>query len=168
MNSSYGEIVDMSKEEKRRHTSTVLSEWPSAREQLKLEKMYNPELGVDLEQKFITNQQFHALKVYEKIGAESGYCLEKFLEWDGTLDEFSMETSTHFPSFESNNLDVIEKELRRTAHTHFLSKKHRYLITLLEQTITSDISGIQDVQSYSPEDNIKFFRKDFGMGWIVG
>ena len=146
----------MSKEEKRRHTSTVLSEWPSAREQLKLEKMYNPELGVDLEQKFITNQQFHALKVYEKIGAESGYCLEKFLEWDGTLDEFSMETSTHFPNFESNNLDVIEKELRRTAHTHFLSKKHRYLITLLEQTITSDISGIQDVQSYSPEQYVTF------------
>ena len=104
--------MDLSDEEKRRHTFSVLSEWPSAREQLKLEKMYNPELGVDLEQKFIANQQFHALKVYEKIGAESGYCLEKFLEWDGTLDEFSMETSTHFPSFESNNLDVIEKELR--------------------------------------------------------
>ena len=102
MNSSYGDIVDLSKKEKRRHTSTVLSEWPSAREQLKLEKMYNPELGLDLEQKLIANQQFHALKVYEKIGAESGYCLEKFLEWDGTLDEFSMETSTHFPNFSSN------------------------------------------------------------------
>ena len=118
--------------------------------------MYDPELGLNLEQKFITNQQFHALKVYEKIGANSGDCLEKILEWDGTLDEFSMEISTHFPSFASNNLDVIEKELRRTAHTHFLSKKHRYLITLLEQTITSDIAGIQDVQSYSPEHNVTF------------
>jgi hypothetical protein len=32
------------------------------------------------------------------------------LEWDGTLDEFSMERSTHFPSFASNNLNVIEKD----------------------------------------------------------
>ena len=71
----------MSKEAKRRHTFSVLSEWPSAREQLKLEKMYNPELGVDLEQKFFANQQFHALKVYEKIGAESRHCLERF--WNG-------------------------------------------------------------------------------------
>ena len=77
---------------------------------------------MDLKQKLIANQQFHALKVYAKIGAEAGYCLEKFLEWDGTLDEFSMETSTHFPSFESNNLDVIEKELRRTAQNHFCQR----------------------------------------------
>ena len=81
--------MDLSKEEKRRHTFTVLSEWPSAREQLKLEKMYNPELGLDLEQKFIANQQFHALKVNEKVGSKSGDFLEKILEWDGTLDEFS-------------------------------------------------------------------------------
>ena len=80
---------------------------------------------MDLEQKFIANQQFHALKVYEKIGTESGHCLEKFLEWDGTLDEFSMETSTHFPNFLSNNLDAIEKELRRIANTHSPPKKHR-------------------------------------------
>ena len=69
--------MNLSDEEKRRHTFSVLGEWPSAREQLKLEKMYNPELRVDLEQKFIANQQFHALKVYEKIGTESGHCLEK-------------------------------------------------------------------------------------------
>ena len=40
--------------------------------------------------------------VYEKIGANLGEILEKILEWDGTLDEFSMETSTHFPNFSSN------------------------------------------------------------------
>ena len=107
--------MDLSIKAKRLHTFTVLCEWPSAREQLKLENMYDPELGLNLEQKFITNQQFHALKVYEKIGANSGDCLEKILEWDGTLDEFSMEISTHFPNFASNNLDVIGKELRRTA-----------------------------------------------------
>ena len=100
MNSSYGDIKDISDEEKRQHTFKVLCEW----QQLKLEIMYNPELGLDLEQKLITNQQFHALNVYEKIGAESGDCLEKILEWDGTLDEFSMETSTHFPNFLSNKL----------------------------------------------------------------
>ena len=77
--------------------------------------MHNPELGLNHEQKLITNQHFYALKVYKKSGANSGDCLEKILEWDGTLDEISMEISTHFPSFESNNLDVIKKELRRTA-----------------------------------------------------
>ena len=59
--------MELSKKEKRLHTFTVLWEWPSAREQLNLENMYDPELGLNLEQKFITNQQFHALKVYEKI-----------------------------------------------------------------------------------------------------
>ena len=66
--------------------------------------MHDPELGLNLEQKLITNQHFHALKVYKKSGANSGDCLEKILEWDGTLDEFSMETSTHFPNFSSNKL----------------------------------------------------------------
>ena len=46
----------------------------------KLENIYNPELGLDFEQKLITDQQFHALKVYKKIGAASGDCLEKILE----------------------------------------------------------------------------------------
>ena len=107
--------------------------------------MYNPELGLDLKQKLIANQQFHALKVYEKIGAKSGYCLEKFLEWDGTLDEFSMETSTHFQTFRvtnlnvsSNNLDATEKELHRIAHTHFPSKKHRYRMILLDRTLDGE------------------------------
>ena len=62
-NSSYGDIEDISDAEKRLHTFKVLCEWPSAREQLKLKNMYNPELGLDLEQKLLTNQQFHALKV---------------------------------------------------------------------------------------------------------
>ena len=71
--------------------------------------MYNPELGLDLEQKLFTNQQFHAVKVYEKIGAESGDCFEKILEWDGTLDEFSMETSTHFPIFSTTTCNQLKK-----------------------------------------------------------
>ena len=39
--------------------------------------------------------------------------LEKILEWDGSLDEFSIELSTHFPLFLDNNLDSIEKEMLR-------------------------------------------------------
>ena len=99
MNSSYSDIVDMSDAGKILHTLKVLCEWPSVREQLKLENMYNPELGLDLEQKLFINQQFNTPKVYKKIGANSGDILEKILEWDGTLNEFSMETSTHFQAF---------------------------------------------------------------------
>ena len=114
--------------------------------------------------------------MYENIGATSGAILEKILEWDGSLDEFSIELSTHFPLFSDNNR-YFEKELLRSVKTHFGSKKHRYVMKLLNQPLRGDISGIQDVQSYSPEYNINFqkkystksfFRKDFGMGWIVG
>ena len=35
-------------------------------------------------------------------------------------------------------------------------KKHRYVMKLLDQPLRGDISGIQDVQSYSPEYNINF------------
>ena len=102
MNMSYGEAVDLSTSEKRLHTFKVLCEWPLAREQLKLENMYDLELGTHLGHKLWTNQQFSALKVYKNIGSKSGAILENILEWDGTLDEFSMETPTHFPNFSSN------------------------------------------------------------------
>ena len=104
VNMSYGESVDLTTSEKRAHTFKVLCEWPSAREQLKLENMYDFELGTHLRQKLWMNQQFNTLKVYKNIGSLSGAILEKILEWDGTLDEFSMETSTHFPNFSSNKL----------------------------------------------------------------
>jgi len=78
MNNSYGDFVDISKAERRLHTFKVLCEWPSAREQLKLENMYNPELGIDLGQKLHINQQFNTLKVYDNIGASSGAILENF------------------------------------------------------------------------------------------
>jgi len=94
--------------------------------------MHNPELGLNLEQKLITNQQFHALKSYEKIGAKSGDCLEKILEWDGTVDEFSMETSIHFPNFSSNNLDPIEKRIT-------LNSSHSFSVE--ETSLQDDTSG---------------------------
>ena len=72
------------------------------------------------------------------------------------LDEFSMETSTHFPMFSDNNLDSIEKELLRSAKDNFNWKKHRYVRKLMNQASRSDISGIQDEQSFSPEYNIIF------------
>ena len=156
MNMSYGEAVDLSTSEKRLHTFKVLCEWPLAREQLKLENMYDPELGTHLGHKLWTNQQFSALKVYKNIGSKSGAILEKILEWDGTLDEFSMETSTHFPIFSDNNLDSIEKELLCSAKNHYNSKKHGYVIKLLNQASGNDISGIQHEKSSSPEYNIVF------------
>ena len=152
MNMSYGDIMDTTKaEEKILHTLKVFCEWAAARKQLKPENMYNPELGIYLAQKLRLNQQFNSLNVYENIGATSGASLEKILEWDGSLDEFSIELSTHFPLFSGNNPNSIEKELLRSAKTHFGSKKHRDMMKLLDQPLLGDISGIQDVQSYSPE-----------------
>ena len=78
------------------------------------------------------------------------------MEWDGSLDEFSIELSTHFPLFSDNNLDSIEKEMLRSAKAYFSSKKHCYVMKLLDQPLRGDISGIQNVQSYSPEYNIIF------------
>ena len=118
--------------------------------------MYNPELGIDLIQKLHINQQFNTIKVYDNIGASSGDIFEKILEWYGSLDEFSIDLSTHFPIFSSSNLDAIEKELRRAAKTHSESKKHRYVMVLLDIPLRSDISGIRDSQSHSPVYNITF------------
>ena len=112
MNMSYGDAVELATAEKRTHTFKVLCEWPSAREQLKLENMYDSESGIHLGDKLWTNQQFNALKVYKSIDAKSGDILEKILEREGTLDVFSTETSSSFPIFSANNLDAIEKELQ--------------------------------------------------------
>ena len=72
MNMSYGDAVEVTTAEQRTHTFKVLFEWPSAREQLKLENMYHSELGIHLGHKLWTNQQFNALKVYKNIGSKSG------------------------------------------------------------------------------------------------
>ena len=124
MDMSYGDAVELTKAEKRAHTLKVLCEWPSAREQLKLENMYDPKLGIHLGDKLWTNQQFSALKVYKNIDAKSGDILERILEREGTLDVFSTETSSLFPIFSANNLDAIEKELQRSAQNHYNSKGH--------------------------------------------
>ena len=73
MNMSYGDIMDITKVEKRLHTFKVLCEWPSAREQLKLENMYNSEPGIHLGQKLQINQQFKARNVHKKIGSVESY-----------------------------------------------------------------------------------------------
>ena len=95
-----------------------------------------------LGQKLRLHQLFNVLNMYENIGATSGAILEKILEWDGSLDEFSIELSTHFPLFSGNNPNSIEKELRRSAKTHFGTKKHRDMMKLLDQPLEGDISGI--------------------------
>ena len=124
MDMSFGDAVELTEAEKRAHTLKVLCEWPSAREQLKLENMYDPKLGIHLGDKLWTNQQFSALKVYKNIDATSGDILERILEREGTLDVFSTETSSLFPIFSANNLDAIEKELQRSAQNHYTSKGH--------------------------------------------
>ena len=90
MNNSYGDITELTKADKIPHTFTVLYEWPSAREQLKLENMYDPKLETHLGDKLWTNQQFSALKVYNTLDATTEDILEKILERKGTLDLFSM------------------------------------------------------------------------------
>ena len=117
MDMSYGDAVELTEAEKRAHTLKVLCECPSAREQLKLENMYDPKSGIHLGDKLWTNQQFSALKVYENIDAKSGDILEKILEREGTLDVLSTETSSLFPIFSVTNLDAIEKELQSSAQS---------------------------------------------------
>ena len=124
-----------------------LCEWHFARERWKTGKYLQPWAwtGSRTKSYLPINNSIH-WKAYEKIGANSGEILEKILEWDGTLDEFSMETSTHFPNFSSNKRLTfratiwtrLKKELRRIAHTHFPSKKHRYRMILLDRTLDGE------------------------------
>ena len=108
MKNSYGEIDQLTQVEKIAHTLKVLCEWPSAREQLKLENMYDPKSGINLGDKLWTNQQFSALKVYNNLDASTEDILEKVLEREGTLDLFSTETSSFFPIFSSNNSNQMK------------------------------------------------------------
>ena len=113
---------DLTQVEKIAHTFTVLCEWPTAREQFKLESMYDPKLETHIGDKLWTDQQFSALKVSNNLAATTEDVLEKILEREGMLDLFSMETSSFFPIFSSNNSDGIEKELQRSAQNHGSSK----------------------------------------------
>ena len=148
INMNYGEEVKLTKSEKLMHSYKVLSEWPSAREQLHLGKIYNSEHGIHLGDKLWKNQQYSALKDYDSLCANSGDILENILEWEGSFDEFSNETVGKLPIFPSSNLDTIEKELIRSAKSHNGTNKHRYIVNLLE---SSDTAGIQELKSCSPE-----------------
>ena len=77
--------------------------------------------------------------------------LENILEWNGSFDEFADDIHAQIPLFLSSDLDTIEKELIRSAKGHHSAKKNRYIMNLLEQPIETDISGLQDSQSLSPE-----------------
>ena len=89
MKNSYGEIDELTQAEKICHTLKFLCEWPSAREQLRLENMYDPKLRTHLGDKLWTNQKFNASKVSENTNATTEDILEKILEREGTLDIFS-------------------------------------------------------------------------------
>ena len=64
------------------HSYQVLSEWPSAREQLHLGHIYNSEHGIQLGDTLWENQNYSSLKVYERLRAKSGEILESILEWE--------------------------------------------------------------------------------------
>ena len=71
MDNSLDELVDLTQEQKTEHIFKVMCEWPSTRVQLRLENIYDPKSGINLGDKFWTNQQFSALKVYNKLDASS-------------------------------------------------------------------------------------------------
>ena len=73
---NYGEEVQLTKKEKLLHAYKVLGEWQSAREQLHLEHIYNPEFGTHMGEKFWKNQQCNTLNAYKKLGAKSGEILD--------------------------------------------------------------------------------------------
>ena len=148
---NYGEEVQLTKKEKLLHAYKVLGEWQSAREQLHMEHIYNPEFGIHMGEKFQKNQHCYTLNVYKKLDEKSGEILDDILEWEGSFDKFTSETSTRLPISPASNLDKIEKELIQSAKSHHFTKKHRYIMKLLNQSELSDIAGNQDVQSFTPE-----------------
>ena len=156
MDNSLDELVDLTQEQKTEHIFKVMCEWPSTRVQLRLENIYDPKSGINLRDKFWTNQQFSALKVYNKLDASTEDILEKILEREGTLDLFSTETSSLFPNFSSNSLNEIEKELECSARNHSIGKEHRYQIQLLKQGTFGCITDLWDEMSSSTEYNFMF------------
>ena len=95
----YGEEVQLTKKEKLLHAYKVLGEWQSAREQLHLEHIYNPEFGIHMGEKFQKNQHCYTLNVYKKLGAKYGEIQDDILESDGSFDEFSNKTAEKLPIF---------------------------------------------------------------------
>ena len=95
---NYGEEVQLTKNEKLLHAYKVLGEWQSAREQLHLEHIYNPEFGTHMGEKFRKNQHCYTLNVYKKLDEKSGEILDDILEWEGSFDKFTNEISTRLPS----------------------------------------------------------------------
>ena len=160
MENSIDDLVDTTQEQKTEHIFKVLCEWPSAREQLRLENIYDPKSGINLGNKLWTNQQYSALKVYNKLHASTEDILEKILEREGTLDFFYTKTSSLFPVFSSSNLNEIEEELKRSARTHGISKEHRYQIQLLKQGTFSCTTDLWDEMSSSTEYNYNTSLRD--------
>ena len=67
----YGVNTTLNAKERRQHTFKIVKEWPSVIEKLHLEGIYNSELGYDLKEKILTNQEYNLLKVYENIDKTS-------------------------------------------------------------------------------------------------
>ena len=59
-------------------------------------------MGIHLGEKVWENQQYSALNVYKRLGAETGAILEDILEWNGSFDEFLK--VTHRLGYHSSSL----------------------------------------------------------------
>ena len=70
INMNYGEEIKFTKSEKLMHSYQVLSEWPSAREQLHLGHFYNSEHGIQLGDTLRETQNYSSLKVYKRLNAK--------------------------------------------------------------------------------------------------
>ena len=65
---NYGEEVQLTKKEKLLHAYKVLGEWQSAREQLHLEHIYNPEFGIHMGEKIPEKPTLLYTQCIQKVG----------------------------------------------------------------------------------------------------
>ena len=94
------------------------------------------------------------LKVYENIDKTSSKILEDILGWDIPFRNFKNDVNASIPLFSAANLNMVEDELVRSEKVHHLRNTHLHLFGMLKRSCSNDISGIQNVQPYSPENKI--------------
>ena len=70
--------------------------------------------------------------------------------WSGT-DRLTNSQTKYLNGHQSSLLLTWIQLLMRSTKSHHALNKHRYIMKLLDQPELSDIAGIQDSQSYSPE-----------------
>ena len=74
--------------------------------------------------------------------------------WETPFKDFEEKVIECLPLFNSFSLGLIELELSVSAKEHCKNNTDQHLLGIIRQPIVSDIAGIQDVLSYSPEYDI--------------